>query len=93
MEFNIAENATAEGLISTKLESHTDNSVMYRDRAYKSSLEESLTWGGRSNNKCDKKDILVGGWICQFKLVNTCHSISSICFGPNCPLLKLASAV
>jgi len=51
MEFSIAENATAEGLISTKDESQTDNSVMYLERAYKSSLDESLTWGGSNSSK------------------------------------------
>ena len=51
MEFSIAENATAEGLISTKDESQTDNSVIYLERAYKSSLDESLTWGGSSSNR------------------------------------------
>lgn len=92
-EFNMAENATAEGYISTNEESQTDNSVMYRDNAYISSFIESDTWGGNNNNRCDKKLILVGGWMCQFKLFNTVHSISSICFGPNCPRLKLANVV
>jgi hypothetical protein len=50
-EFNTAEKATAEGLISTKEESHTDNSVIYRDMAYISSLEASFTCGGSNNSK------------------------------------------
>jgi hypothetical protein len=32
-EFNTAENATAEGFISTNEESHTESSVMYLDIA------------------------------------------------------------
>lgn len=47
----MAENATADGLISTKDESHTDSSVMYLDNAYISSLEESLTWGGSNSRR------------------------------------------
>jgi len=82
--------ATADGSMSTNEESQTESSVIYLERAYSSSFDESLTCGGRSSSKCDRNDMLVGGCTCQFNAFSIAHSMSSICFGPNCPLLKFA---